>query len=50
MSRDGDRWFGTLGPFAGTGTVSWTVAATDASGNVSSPAGSKITVSNCIIG
>lgn len=50
MSRDGDQWFGTLGPFAGTGTVSWTVAATDAAGNVSSPAAGEITVSTCVIG
>jgi RNA polymerase sigma factor (sigma-70 family) len=48
MSQDGDRWYGTLGTFAQSGTVSWSVTATDAAGNTSAPAGGTTGVDNCI--
>ncbi|OLF13528.1 RNA polymerase sigma factor [Actinophytocola xanthii] len=48
MSQDGDRWYGTLGSFAQTGTVSWSVTATDAAGNASAPAGGSTDVDYCL--
>lgn len=48
MSQDGDRWYGTLGTFTQSGTVSWSVTATDAAGNTSAPAGGSTGVDYCI--
>lgn len=46
LSPDGDTWFGSLGPFATTGSVAWTVTVTDAAGNTTSHS-DKIAVIGC---
>ncbi|HEY0448310.1 sigma-70 family RNA polymerase sigma factor [Actinophytocola sp.] len=47
MSRNGNQWTGTLGPFPSSGTVSWTIAAADAAGNPAPPTGGRLTVNPC---
>jgi RNA polymerase sigma factor (sigma-70 family) len=48
MGHDGDSWFASMGPFSSTGSVSWTITATDAAGNTASGGGGKISVEPCI--
>jgi RNA polymerase sigma factor (sigma-70 family) len=50
MSPDGNIWFADLSDFPEPGTVSWSVTATDAAGNVSSPRSGRITVRGCQVG
>ncbi len=47
MSPDGDQWSGIISGFTETGSVEWTITATDAAGNQSSSTGSKISVEGC---
>lgn len=47
LSRDGDTWFGTLGPFNAEGLYSITVTATDAAGNPGSGSGGDVNVIRC---
>lgn len=44
MANNGKTWTAVLGPFDFSGTVTWTVTATDAAGNTSSPATGTISV------
>jgi hypothetical protein len=39
MSPDGDSWFASVGPFQTSGSVEWTITATDAAGNQTSTGG-----------
>ncbi len=47
MSGDGSAWSGSIGTFTQSGSVEWTITATDAAGNSTSVSGGKISVSNC---
>lgn len=47
MSGSGGTWTATLGPFSSQGTVTYTVTATDAAGNTSTPRSGTVSVSGC---
>ncbi|MFL6126356.1 RNA polymerase sigma factor [Actinophytocola sp.] len=46
MVPDGD-WYATLGDFSDSGTVNWSVTATDAAGNTSKPRTGRLVVQDC---